>query len=111
MQIWKRAIFMCALAGVVCTTGLFVPVLAVARTANSKIDAVHAYVARTREVSTADYRIEARPEQDNLHIYRVTLNSNIKLVAPGERVFDVIVSSSGKVTGEYAVLPVDLFRS
>jgi hypothetical protein len=79
-----------------------------AQNSGDETSAVQTYVARTREISTSDYRIERRPDEDGLHVYRVSISPDVAGIAPAERVFDISVFEDGEeVLGESVVKQAD----
>lgn len=109
MQVRKRALYVSMALSASWAMFVFAPVPVSAQIAAAdETSAVHAYVARTWEISTSDYQIESRPDQGALHVYRVTVSPSVEGVAPAERVFDVTVSAStGEVVGEHTVQLAD----
>lgn len=103
MKSWQRSVhaFVCSVV-VLFFGSIALPALA--QNVGAETGAVQAYIARTWEISTADYRIDRQPDEGNLHVYRVTINPDVVGVAPAERVFDVSVTESGaQVVGESRV--------
>jgi hypothetical protein len=107
MKSWRCLVNAFALSVVfVFSVSLAPPALAQDTGAGTSV--VQDYVARTREIPTADYRVDRQPDDDNFQIYRVTIGPEVAGIAAGERVFDIAVTKDGaEVVGEHAVKPAD----
>lgn len=67
----------------------------------SSLEAVRAYVERSREVNQSEYSVKLKPTRNNFHVFLVTMSARAGWIVPAERVFEVYVDSEeGTVVGE-----------